>query len=84
MVKLNIKKGDEAQFLYDTTVEISVDDLLKEIIPIYNGRLKVGRISSGMCHNYDLVKYRLVILKPPLLTCRGLVILKLPLVTCSG
>lgn len=46
MVKLNIKKGDEAQFLYDTTVEVSIDDLLKEIIPIYNGRLKVGRIAS--------------------------------------
>ncbi|KAK2163902.1 hypothetical protein LSH36_72g03090 [Paralvinella palmiformis] len=46
MVKLNIKKGDEAQFLYDTTVQISIDDLIKEIIPIYNGRLKVGRIAS--------------------------------------
>ena len=47
MVKLNIKKGDEVQFLYDTTVEIAIDDLIKEIIPIYNGRLKVGRIASG-------------------------------------
>ena len=48
MVKLTIKKGDEAQFLYETTVQMSVEDLMKEIMPIYNGRLKIDRIGSGM------------------------------------
>ena len=47
MVKLNIKKGDESQFLFDTTVQTSIDDLLKELIPIYNGRLKIHRICAG-------------------------------------
>jgi len=47
MVKLHIKKGDESQFLFDTTVEIAIEDLLAEIVPIYNGRLKVHRICPG-------------------------------------
>ncbi|CAD5113566.1 unnamed protein product [Dimorphilus gyrociliatus] len=46
MVKLHIKKGDEDQFLIETTVQISVEDLMKLLIPIYNGRLKVNRICS--------------------------------------
>ena len=48
MVKLHIKKGDESQFLYETTVEMPVDDLLKDVSAIYNGRLKVQRICAGM------------------------------------
>ena len=47
MVQLHIKKGDESQFLVDTTVQIPVDDLLKEVVPVYNGRLKVNRICAG-------------------------------------
>ena len=47
MVKLHVKKGDESQFLYDTTVDVAIEDLLTEIVPIYNGRLKVHRICSG-------------------------------------
>ena len=47
MVKLHIKKGDESQFLFNTTVEIAIEDLLAEIVPIYNGRLKVHRICPG-------------------------------------
>ena len=47
MVKLHVKKGDESQFLYETTVEISVNQLLEELIPIFNGRLKVQRICGG-------------------------------------
>lgn len=49
MVKLHIKKGDESQFLYETTVEMPVDDLLKDAAAIYNGRLKVQRICAGKC-----------------------------------
>ena len=53
MVKLHVKKGDESQFLYETTVNISIDDLLNELLPIYNGRLKVTRICGGeaLCWN---------------------------------
>ena len=47
MVQLHIKKGDESQFLVDTTVQILTDELLKEVVPVYNGRLKVNRICAG-------------------------------------
>ena len=50
MVKLHIKKGDESQFLYDTTVEQPIDDLLKDVCAIHNGRLKVQRICAGKNH----------------------------------
>lgn len=46
MVKLVIKKGDEPQFLYETTVEAPIDDVLKDVSIIYNGRLKVQRICA--------------------------------------
>ncbi|XP_043279267.1 cilia- and flagella-associated protein 298 [Venturia canescens] len=44
MVRLHVKKGDENQFLYDTTVEARVDDVIRDITVIYNGRLKISRI----------------------------------------
>ena len=47
MVKLHIKKGDESQFLYDTLTSTDITKLLEEIIPIYNGRLKISRIAAG-------------------------------------
>ena len=48
MVKLNIKKGDELLFLYETTVDTSVDDLMADVLPIFNGRLKVQRLCAGI------------------------------------
>lgn len=48
MVKLNIKKGNDSVFLFETTVEIPMEDLYAEIIPIFNGRLKVHRIAAEM------------------------------------
>ncbi|XP_008545012.1 cilia- and flagella-associated protein 298 isoform X2 [Microplitis demolitor] len=45
MVRLHVKKGDESQFLYDTTVDTPVDDVIQEITVIYNGRLKINRIA---------------------------------------
>ena len=48
MVKLHIKKGDDSQFLYETTVEQPVDELLKDVSAIYNGRLKIQRICAGI------------------------------------
>lgn len=46
MVKLHIKKGDESQFLFETTTEQSVDEMLQIVCNIYNGRLKVERLCS--------------------------------------
>ncbi|CAG5093805.1 Similar to cfap298: Cilia- and flagella-associated protein 298 (Danio rerio) [Cotesia congregata] len=48
MVRLHVKKGDESQFLYDTTVDTLVDDVIQEITVIYNGRLKINRIAYEM------------------------------------
>ena len=47
MVVLHVKKGDESQFLYETTVEIKVEQLVSELVPIFNGRLKVNRVCGG-------------------------------------
>jgi len=47
MVKLHIKKGDESQFLFETTCSIEMNELLPELVRIYNGRLKVERLNYG-------------------------------------
>ena len=47
MVKLVIKKGDETQFLFESTVDTNVEEALKAICNIYNGRLKIQRLCSG-------------------------------------
>lgn len=44
MVILHIKRGAENQFLYETSVASAVSQVIKDIVFIYNGRLKVGRI----------------------------------------
>jgi hypothetical protein len=46
MVKLHVKKGDESQFLYETSIESNVEQELKIICNIYNGRLKIDRLCS--------------------------------------
>ncbi|XP_070568803.1 cilia- and flagella-associated protein 298-like isoform X2 [Ptychodera flava] len=48
MVKLHIKRGEESQFLYETTVASTLDQVLKEVAAIYNGRLKIMRICYEM------------------------------------
>ena len=58
MVRLHVKHGDESQFLYDTTTESEVKDLLKELLHIYNGRLKVERICLGkLVHSKSLLTF---------------------------
>ena len=47
MVKLHIKRGDESQFLYETTVKATLCELLPDIIRIHNGRLKIYRLYHG-------------------------------------
>lgn len=48
MVQLHLKRGDESQFLFNTTADVSVETLVQQIAAIYNGRLKVDRICSEM------------------------------------
>ena len=47
MVRLHLKRGDESQFVLDTTADVSVQSLVQQVALIYNGRLKVERICSG-------------------------------------
>jgi len=47
MVKLHIKRGDESQFLVETTVEIPISKLTVQLVRFYNGRLKVDRLCQG-------------------------------------
>lgn len=48
MVQLHVKRGDESQFLFNTTVDVQIDALSQQAAVIYNGRLKVERICSGI------------------------------------
>lgn len=48
MVKVVIKKGDQAYFLLDSFVTTLVDDFLNLVCEIYNGYLKVQRICGEM------------------------------------
>ncbi len=48
MVQLHVRRGDESQFLFDTTVDVSIETLAQQVSAVYNGRLKVDRICSGM------------------------------------
>lgn len=47
MVKLHIKRGDESQFLYETTCTIEVNELIPELVRVYNGRQKIERLNYG-------------------------------------
>ncbi|XP_053187623.1 cilia- and flagella-associated protein 298 [Scomber japonicus] len=46
MVLLHLKRGDESQFLFNTTVDAPLETAIQQITAIYNGRLKVDRICS--------------------------------------
>jgi hypothetical protein len=54
MVQLHIKRGEESQFLFETTLTTPTDSLLSLILSIYNARLKVGRICGEI---QELAKY---------------------------
>ena len=47
MVKLNVKSGTESLFLFETTLDQSVEEIIKELVTIQNGRLKIERICTG-------------------------------------
>lgn len=46
MVQLHVKRGDESQFLFNTSVDAPLETVIQQITAIYNGRLKVERICS--------------------------------------
>lgn len=47
MVKLHLKQGDESLFLYETTCQAELSELIPQIVRIQNGRLKIERLSYG-------------------------------------
>lgn len=47
MVLLHVKRGDESQFLLETTGSTSIEELTLAVTRIYNGRLKVQRVCAG-------------------------------------
>ena len=48
MVKLHIKRGDDSVFLCETTVDTPIQDLVIQLVKVYNGILKVQRLCQGM------------------------------------
>lgn len=63
MVLLHVKRGNESQFLFETSLSTRIIDLHKDILSIYNGRLKIARICSEI---EELIKYG-VMLPPEIL-----------------
>lgn len=51
MVILHIKKGDESQFLYETTSKAKLSEMIPELVDIFNGRLKIERLNYGTWYN---------------------------------
>ncbi|KAH8395238.1 hypothetical protein KR222_003601 [Zaprionus bogoriensis] len=44
MVVLQVKRGDESLFLYETSVGGDTDTVIRELVSVFNGRLKVQRL----------------------------------------
>ena len=47
MVKLHLKQGDESLFLYETTCQAELSELIPQLVRIQNGRLKIERLFYG-------------------------------------
>ena len=49
MVKLRIKNKDRirSQFLFETTLEVPMAELIPQLVRLYNSRLKVDRLCQG-------------------------------------
>eukprot|EP00899_Mesostigma_viride_P024189 jgi/Mesvir1/4955/Mv11448-RA.1 len=54
MVLLHMKKSEEHQFLYETTVEIGVRQLIQELCEVHNLRLQIQRLKL---EGEELAKY---------------------------
>ena len=47
MVKLHVKRGEDSLFLFETTCEVALEELIPSLVKIQNGRLKVDRLCQG-------------------------------------
>ena len=47
MVKLHLKHGDESLFLFETTCQAELSELIPQLVRIQNGRLKIERLFYG-------------------------------------
>ena len=47
MVKLHIKQGEESLFLFETTCQAELSELIPQLVWIQNGRLKIERLFYG-------------------------------------
>ena len=47
MVLLNVKKGEEPLFLFETLTSTSVDELAVAIATLHNTRLRIARLCMG-------------------------------------
>lgn len=47
MVILHVKKGDQSLFLYETTTKALILDLVKDLVAIHNGKLRIERLCYG-------------------------------------
>eukprot|EP00053_Salpingoeca_punica_P005807 m.56650 g.56650 ORF g.56650 m.56650 type:complete len:291 (-) comp13406_c0_seq1:110-982(-) len=48
MVVLNIKRGDEPQFLFETTTDKQMAEIVAAVAKIYNDRLRIDRLAMEM------------------------------------
>lgn len=44
MVILQVKRGDETLFLFETSIEEKTDSVVRDLVAIHNGQLKVQRV----------------------------------------
>jgi hypothetical protein len=54
MVLLNVKKSDQECFLFETTVEASVKDTIRDVTHIHNVRMRIHRLKI---EGEELAKY---------------------------
>lgn len=54
MVLIHVKHNDQSQFLFQSSIKSPVEEAIKAITAIYNGRLKIERICNEM---EELAKY---------------------------
>lgn len=48
MVLFNVKKGEKESFLYETTTTTSNDVVVRELVDIWNMRLRIGQLCGAI------------------------------------
>jgi cilia- and flagella-associated protein 298 len=48
MVVINVKKGDNDSFLYETTCDTSNDTLIRDLVEVWNMRLRLAQLVGGI------------------------------------